>query len=55
MYRPGRSCPVDPKLGLLCDRTQLWNRRIYWTSVVLWGIGFFAGFLALPLRLWLGL
>ncbi len=55
MYRPGRSCPVDPELGALCDRTQAWNRRIYWTSMVLWGIGFFAAFFALPLRLWLDL
>ncbi len=55
MYRPGRSCPVDPELGALCDRTQVWNRRIYRTSIVLWGVGFFAAFLALPLRLWLDL
>ncbi len=53
MYRPGRSCPFDPERGALCDRTQLWNRRIYWTSVILWAVGFFAAFLALPLRIWL--
>tara|TARA_R110002167_G_scaffold365860_2_gene591692 strand:+ start:13188 stop:13652 length:465 start_codon:yes stop_codon:yes gene_type:complete len=53
MYRPGRSCPVDPKLDALCNKTQVWNRRIYWFSVVLWCIGFFAAFLALPLQLWL--
>ena len=55
MYRPGRACPIDPELGALCDRTQVWNRRIYWTSVVLWGVGFFAAFLALPLRILLGI
>jgi len=54
MYRPGHSCPVDPELGRQCDRTQVWNRRIYWTSVTVWGVGFFAAFLALPLRIWLG-
>lgn len=53
MYRPGRSCPADPELGALCDRTQLWNRRIYWMSVIMWGVGFFAAFVALPLRIWL--
>lgn len=53
MYRPGRSCPIDPELGALCNKTQIWNRRIYWISVVLWCIGFFAAFLALPLRIWL--
>ncbi len=54
MYRPGRSCPVDPERGALCNRTRLWNRRIYRTSVILWGVGFFAAFLALPLRIWIG-
>ena len=53
MYRPGRACPADPELGRLCDQTQVWNRRIYWSSVALWGIGFFAAYLALPLRIWL--
>ena len=51
MYRAGRACPADPELGRLCDQTQVWNRRIYWSSVALWGIGFFAAFLALPLRI----
>ncbi|PCJ51173.1 MAG: hypothetical protein COA74_01365 [Gammaproteobacteria bacterium] len=53
MYRPGRSCPVDPELGIFCNKTQLWNRRLVWFSVVLWCIGFFAAFLALPLQIWL--
>jgi len=53
MYRPGRSCPVDPKLNVLCNKTQVWNIRIYWFSVILWCIGFFAAFLALPLQIWL--
>lgn len=55
MYRPGRACPTDPELGRLCDQTQVWNRRIYWTSVTLWVIGFFAAYLALPLRILLDL
>lgn len=53
IYRPDRSCPVDPALGALCNKTQKWNRRIYWFSVTLWCIGFFAAFLALPLQIWL--
>ena len=53
MYRPGRSCPADPKLGALCNKTQVWNRRIVWFTVILWCIGFFAAFLALPLQIWL--
>ncbi|HFB67058.1 MAG TPA: hypothetical protein ENJ60_16105 [Aeromonadales bacterium] len=53
MYRPGRSCPTDPDLAAICTKTQRWNRRIVWFSVILWGIGFFAAFLALPLQIWL--
>lgn len=53
LYRPGRRCPTDPELGTLCEKTNIWNRRIYWTSVAIWGIGFFAAYLALPLRIWL--
>lgn len=53
LYRSGRSCPSDPDLGALCNTTQIWNRRIYWTSVAIWGIGFFAAYIALPLRIWL--
>ncbi len=53
MYRPGRACPTDPELGKKCDSAHKWNKRIYWSSVVIWGIGFFAAFLALPLQMWL--
>ena len=53
LFRSGRGCPVDPQLAALCDRTLLWNRRIFWVSVTIWGIGFFAAYLALPLRIWL--
>jgi len=53
MYRPGRACPADPELGALCDKTQFWNRRVFWFSVAVWNIGFFAAYLALPLQLWI--
>lgn len=53
LYRPGRYCPSDPELGRLCEKTQIWNRRIYWTSLTIWVIGFFAAYIALPLRIWL--
>ncbi len=54
LYRPGRACPADPALAAACERSQRWGRRIWWLSVALFAIGFFAAFLALPLRLWLG-
>ncbi|WP_041067113.1 hypothetical protein [Thiolapillus brandeum] len=53
LYRPGRSCPVDPQLGELCDRSHRWNRRVYWVSVIIWSIGFTSAYLALPVRMWL--
>jgi len=53
LYRTGRSCPGDPELGALCERMHVWNQRIYWSSVVIWGAGFFAAYLALPIRIWL--
>jgi len=54
MYRPNRACPSDPELARICAQTLKWNRRILWTSATVWGIGFFAAYLALPLRIWLG-
>ena len=53
LYRPGRSCPTDSELGALCEKANVWNRRVYWSSVVIWVIGFFAAYIALPLRIWL--
>ena len=53
MFRPGRHCPTEKKLGETCTAAFKWNKRIYWFSVVIWCIGFFAAFLALPLRIWL--
>ena len=49
LYRRGRSCPADPKLGRLCSNLDRWNRGIYWTSVAIWALGFFAAYLLLPL------
>ncbi len=53
MYRPNRACPTDPELARICAQTLKWNRRILWTSATVWGIGFFAAYLILPLRIWL--
>ena len=54
LYRPGRACPTEPRLAEICNRAQLWNRRLLWSSTLVWGVGFFAAYLALPLRLALG-
>ncbi len=55
IYGAKRHCPTDVHLAQLCQRSQRWNKRIFWGSVIIWSIGFFAAFLALPLRLWLGI
>ncbi len=53
MYRSGRTCPTEPELGRACQLADKWNKRIYWTSVVIWVVGFFAAYVALPIRIWL--
>lgn len=55
MYRPGRACPTDPELGKACGTAHKWNKRIYWSSVVIWCIGFTAAYILLPVRIWLGI
>jgi len=54
-YRPGQSCPSDDELARICALSKLWNRRILWVSIIIWSIGFFAAFLALPLTMALNL
>lgn len=55
MLRRERACPVDPGLGRLCATLDTWNRRLYWTSVSIWIIGFFAAYLLLPVTRLLGI
>ena len=53
IFKSNQSCPADPKLAELCMSVKKWNHRLYWFSVSLWTIGFFAAFLALPIQIWL--
>jgi len=53
MFRPGRACPIEPELAQACGTAHKWNKRIYLSSVTIWGIGFAAAYLLLPLRIWL--
>ncbi len=55
IYRPGQSCPTDPQQAQICTITKTWNKRIIWFSVIIWSIGFFAAFLALPVRKYFGI
>jgi len=51
IYRPGQYCPIEPELARICEFSKKWNKRIYWSSIVIWGVGFFAAYIALPLRM----
>ncbi len=55
MFRPGRYCPTDKELAQACSNAHKWNKRIYWSSVTIWSIGFFAAYMLLPIRIWLDL
>lgn len=55
MRRNNQGCPTDPELARLCAASKKWNKRIYRTSVVIWIIGFLAAYVALPVRMALGL
>jgi len=48
-YRPGRQCPTDPQLAAKCETADRWNRRLLKVSTGIWGIGFAAAYLSLPL------
>lgn len=50
VWRPNQSCPADPELAAYCQSAKRWNKRIFWLSVAIWLIGFFASVLLLPLR-----
>jgi mercuric ion transport protein len=51
VYRPGRTCPLDPELAAACERADKWNRRFIWFSAAMWSIGFIAAFVLPVLQL----
>lgn len=53
LYRPGRACPTDPKLAVLCERTDRWNRIALTIAVSIWLFGLGAAYLWLPVGRWL--
>ncbi len=52
IYRPNQSCPAGQRQAQICETSKRWNKRIYWFSVFIWCIGFFAAFIALPVRMY---
>jgi len=55
LYRPNRACPADPVLAKACNSAHKWNIRLFWVSVAIWCISFFAAYLFLSVTKWLGL
>ena len=53
LYRPNRACPIDPELAKACNSAHKWNIRLFWVSIMLWCISFFAAYFLLPLMQWL--
>jgi hypothetical protein len=52
LFHSGRECPADPELRASCERILKWNRRVFWTAITIWSVGFLAAYAALPLRIW---
>src|SRR5579863_9644694 len=44
IYRPGRACPTDPELARLCRKADRWNRWVFWLTVGVYCVGFFAAY-----------
>jgi len=55
LYRPNRACPADPELAKACNSAHKWNIRLFWVSVFLWSVSFFAAYLLLPITQFLGI
>ncbi|MEX0958915.1 MAG: hypothetical protein WDZ63_06465 [Burkholderiales bacterium] len=53
LYRSGNLCPADPDMAAVCVRLRKWNKWLLWAAATVWGIGFFAAYLLLPIRIWL--
>ena len=48
-FRPGQTCPSDPKLAALCNNARKWNKRLIYMSMAVWLTGFTAAYLAVPI------
>jgi len=55
VYGSAQSCPTDPQQAKICNSAKIWNKRVYLVSVIIWSIGFIAAFVALPVRMALGI
>jgi len=52
MWRTKGKCPADSATASLCQSTKIWNRRLWFIAATIWGIGFIASYIALPVMQW---
>lgn len=50
IWRPNQVCPAEPELAAVCRKAKRLNQWILGCSVGIWCVGFFFGYLLLPLR-----
>ena len=54
LYSTRNTCPADPKLAAACVRVKSITSKLFIGAAVIWVIGFIAAYIALPVRVWLG-
>lgn len=54
LYATRNTCPADPKLVAACARIKKITTKLLIIASVIWMIGFIAAYIALPIRIWLG-
>lgn len=54
LYSTRNACPADPKLAIECARIKKVTKYLFIGAGIIWVVGFIAAYIALPVRLWLG-
>lgn len=54
LYATRNICPADPKLAIACTRIKKVTASLFIVAGVFWLVGFIAAYIALPVRVWLG-
>ena len=44
LFRPGRTCPLDPELARICQNAHYWNVRLLIAATVIWLVSMFSSF-----------
>ena len=54
LYATRNTCPADPKLAVACAHIKKVTVSLFIVAGVFWVVGFIAAYIALPVRVWLG-